>query len=762
MKMTIVVCLLLSAAFAQENPQFVQTESHVPWLTLSFAGQQESFYQFKIANTSSHAVTAFALSTVPIGIDKGQGGFVCDNRCSGIFALGDMARPEIKASASLTQPFAISKVNGGTVVLNAAVFDDQSYAGEETAAAQLVARQIGRQAEYDRIVNAVNFILSTNKNSSDVSKTALIRMKLGGLSSSLDPKMVQTFKLWFPELAGCAQQYAGFMKSAAASEKQQVLDSMDQFAHGNIPGNPSLTQWWQTTQEALASAGCSGCGDVAMNPKRHNLEQNVSVKCQAVPVVFTASLADVGTGNGEEEEAAEVDLGPEDVALLDEGAPTEAGVAESAAEAAEPEVAKAEPPAIPVFRVPKRNMPPPGIPFTPAPDGRGQLLLRMRLPADADDLIYRTFFRDIVTLGDMAFLEEVRWIDGEQVEDNGPRAGGLSKIEISILKKAAYECNEQADELKAKSNDLLKSSVSGYPVGWLLYAPPVPGMRELKDQETAAINKCIARLHGNLGSSFVHLQGFVKKVYGTSPAEIRSARLSDDALYSNYLRYLATLNDLAEVNPRAKKEAALRQQELTKAGLEERDRTLVTQTALEFNKALAALYKIPKGEIAISDRRPFGAISAPAPALQVQTGSVPAPTMAAVQIPIAAISSTTAPMPGLRVSADTPTPTVLGLEAQAPDMPAATMPSGHDIPVGMSAAATPESQEKIKEFRRKADEAKLNLLTGIAQLQAGMSAPVHKKFDDYLHELYSDEMIRRVADFRSQAASTPVSKPEQQ
>lgn len=81
----------------------------------------------------------------------------------------------------------------------------------------------------------------------------------------------------------------------------------------------------------------------------------------------------------------------------------------------------------------------------------------------------------------------------------------------------------------------------------------------------------------------------------------------------------------------------------------------------------------------------------------------------------------------------------------------------------MPVAASPESQDaRVKEFRRKTDEAKLNLLTSIAQLQAGMSAPVYKKFDDYLHELYSDEMIRRVADFRGQAASMPVSKAEQQ
>jgi hypothetical protein len=632
--------------------------------------------------------------------------------------LGDVARPAIKVGSSLRQRVAISRVNGGTLVLNAAVFDDESYEGEETAAAQLVARQIGRQAEYDRIASAINLVLNTNGNNSDAGKTALIRMKLSVLPTRLDAKMVRTFKLWFPELAGCAQQYARLMKSAAASEKQQVLKNMEKFARDNIPGNPSLVQWWQTTQAALASAGCNGCGDQAMHPKRHSSEQNVSAKCQArPPVVFTASLADDGTDNGTEEAAAEVDLGPEDVGLLDEGAPTEANNSEPAEaetseaeameteatepEVAEPEIARAEPLAMPVSREIKNNLPPSGIPFMPAPDGRGQLLRRMEFGAVPDNLIYRAFFRDIVTLGDMAFQEEVRWIDGEQVEDNGPRVGGLGKVEIAILKKAAYECNEEADELKAKSDDLLISSVSGYPVGWLIYAPPIPAMHELKDQETATINKCIVRLRRNLGSSFVRLQGFVKKVYGTSQGEIESVRISDDTLYANYLRYLATLDDLAAVHPPAKKESALRQQDLIREGLGERDRALVAKTALEYNKAVAALYEVPKGEIAIFDRRLSGAISAPSPAVQIQKA----------------------------------------------DMPAAEIPESQDA--------------RTKELKGKADEAQLSLLTGIAQLQAGMSAPVYKKFDAYLHKLYADAMIRRVANFRGEAASTRISQSEQ-
>jgi hypothetical protein len=81
----------------------------------------------------------------------------------------------------------------------------------------------------------------------------------------------------------------------------------------------------------------------------------------------------------------------------------------------------------------------------------------------------------------------------------------------------------------------------------------------------------------------------------------------------------------------------------------------------------------------------------------------------------------------------------------------------------MPVAEAPDSQDaRIKEFRRKADEAKLDLLTGIAQLQAGMNPPVYKKFDDYLHKLYADGMIRKVANCEGRAAGASVSKDKQQ
>jgi hypothetical protein len=41
------------------------------------------------------------------------------------------------------------------------------------------------------------------------------------------------------------------------------------------------------------------------------------------------------------------------------------------------------------------------------------------------------------------------------------------------------------------------------------------------------------------------------------------------------------------------------------------------------------------------------------------------------------------------------------------------------------------------ESQRGMDELRLGLLTDIAQLQAGMSKPVFRKFDDYLHKLYA-------------------------
>ncbi|HVG91398.1 MAG TPA: hypothetical protein VNB54_07895, partial [Alphaproteobacteria bacterium] len=250
MKLMIAMCLLTSVAIGQEASG--PARGVAPSLVINIAGQQANSYDVKVTNRSRHAVTAFALRVAPT-----DGRENCDGPCGLVKVVADNAMPAIKAGESVDLGISSSSMNGGAVVAEAAVFDDESYQGDERAAALLVAQQIGRQAEYDRLIAAVNAIMSTRVD--DVRKTAQIRIKLGELSVRLDPAMVQTFNRWFPELAGCTKRYARFMKAAAKNEKRLVAESMEQFALGAAPGAPSLTQWWSAMQKRLAPFGCSGC-----------------------------------------------------------------------------------------------------------------------------------------------------------------------------------------------------------------------------------------------------------------------------------------------------------------------------------------------------------------------------------------------------------------------------------------------------------------------------------------------------------------------
>ena len=128
----------------------------------------------------------------------------------------------------------------------------------------------------------------------DAHKATQIRSKFGELSVRLDPAMVQTFKRWFPALAGCTKQYARFMKAAATNERRLVAESMEQFAQGKAPGTPSLTQWWSVMQQQFAFFGCNGCAVLAMRPKTPASSQNVGQPCREdiMPILLTASFVD--------------------------------------------------------------------------------------------------------------------------------------------------------------------------------------------------------------------------------------------------------------------------------------------------------------------------------------------------------------------------------------------------------------------------------------------------------------------------------------
>ncbi|HET8889371.1 MAG TPA: hypothetical protein VFQ41_10745 [Candidatus Angelobacter sp.] len=735
MKLTIAMCLLTSMAIGQEAAG--PAHGRVPSLVVNIVGQQASSYDVKVVNRSRHAVTAFALRLG--STDDRQN---CDGSCSRVEMVADNARPAIKAGESVDLGVDASKVNGGAVAAEAAVFDDESYEGDERAAALLVAQQIGRQAEYDRLIVALNVIMATSGN--DVRKIAQMRIKLSELPVRLDPAMVQTFKQWFPELAACTKRYARFMKAAAKNEKRLVAESIDQFAHGAGPG-ASLIQWWSAMQQRLAPFGCNGCAALAMKPKAPASSRNVAQPCRedVAPILLTASLADYGSlVEVEEELAMDADLSEEDEAALDadEVVPDTRMPSRTPARAVEAEPSEktdvpANTPAPPSNPVAAAL--PSGIPLIPAPDGKGYLLGRTDFsdrPAP-DYVMYRAFFRDIASFGDMALYEEVRWdLSGRRLENNGPRAGGLSKAEISTLQQVAADTNRQVGVVFTKKETLLRAKILIYPGWWLLYAPPIPGLRELDVQETQTLDTGIQRLRSILGTaSFARLDGFVRGVYHAKPGKLVLIHLTDDAIYSRFFQYLAVLDELSG-NIAAQQEESKRQNELRLAGLAQKDWILLLKVAKDHQQLSDRLYKpVPRSIQPTEDAEDGQAIEAlaqSAPAPSPTTRAYPAGVVPAAQTTSIGVS---AAMPSLGEALHS-NPVMLN-EPQAGLQ-------GMPVPLG-TLTLTPEAYRKERELKQ--DKLALELMTDVAQLKAGFGEPRFQKFETYLRHLYANAGIETAA-----------------
>jgi hypothetical protein len=720
---------------------------------INIVGQKADSYDVKVFNRSRHAVTAFALRLAP-GDDRQN----CDGPC--VKVVADNARPAIKAGESVDLSIGSSRMNTGIVVAEAAVFDDESYEGDERAAALLVAQQIGRQAEYDRLIVAVNAIMATGAD--DARKSAQIRNKLGELSVQLDPAMAQTFKKWFPELAACTRRYARIMKAAANNEKRMVAERMERFAHGTAAGTPSLTQWWSVMQQRLAPYGCSGCAALAMKPKAPASLRNAAELCRedVTPILLTASLADDGSmAEVEEEMEIDAELSEEDEAALDEESvmpdtrtpsrpPVRAEVVEPPAKTDVPENPPA-PPSIPVAVAL-----PSGIPFVAAPDGKGYLLGRTGfndrpLP---DYVMYRAFFRDIANFGDMALYEEVRWdLSGHRVENSGPRAGGLSKAEISTLQQVAADTNRQVGVVFTKKETLLRAKVLIYPGGWLFYAPPIPGLRELDVQETQTLDTGIQRLRSSLGTaSFARLDSFARSVYHAKPGKLVLIHLSDDAIHTRFFQYLAVLDGITD-SVAARQEETKRQNELRVAGLAEKDWILLLKVAKDYQQLSDRLYNpiqrsIQPTEEAEADGQTIGA---PAPAqvgalaggeVGTLAQSAPAPTMGTMAYPPGAA------LPAVQITrGDSAAMPSLG-EALRSNPVMLNEPQaglrGMPVPLG-TLTLTPEASRK--EWELKHDKLALELMTDVAQLKAGFGEPRFQKFETYLRQLYANAGIETAA-----------------
>jgi hypothetical protein len=265
MKPVIALCLLcVTSAWAQNPPANMVMESSVPAIQVNFVGQDGGFYKFSVKNASEHGVTAFNVRLLPAENKTVAGKLECDNRCGETGELGTKSRPVIAPGGVFPLSYPVNTVTGG-VMVEAVLLDDNTFQGDEHAAARLLAQKIGFQAEHDRILPVVSRIMSDSR-LDDPGKIVQLRQELQWLSVDADPAAIQSFQQKFSNSADCGDTCTQLMQSTATSEKQLVLSKLEQFASEDGANGASLAKWWEETKQNVISFSCDDCAPPTPKP----------------------------------------------------------------------------------------------------------------------------------------------------------------------------------------------------------------------------------------------------------------------------------------------------------------------------------------------------------------------------------------------------------------------------------------------------------------------------------------------------------------
>jgi hypothetical protein len=263
---TLVVCILAVALVpVHSDVSPVRLESSASSIELAFTGQGTdpsigAFYHFAVRNHSSHAVTGFHVYQIPESVQKTDGKYACNDSCTGTSLLGDNADPMIEAGESFDLHIPLEDAaRWPTILLDAAIFDNYTYQGDEKTAARLGVQQIGNQAEFDRVKPLLDAV-AADTSMSDSAKADRLHSELAALSSDVEPQMIQRFNFWFPSLADCDHEFSRSMSGAAAAAKDVVERDLEKYTTGAYSAL-TFAQWIDKTNQYLKRAhiGCAGC-----------------------------------------------------------------------------------------------------------------------------------------------------------------------------------------------------------------------------------------------------------------------------------------------------------------------------------------------------------------------------------------------------------------------------------------------------------------------------------------------------------------------
>lgn len=563
-----------AASWAQSAPSDLLIKSQAPSLKIAFAGQDGPAYKFQVENSAAHTVIGYMIVAAPAGVERAQGKLLCQGQCSGTVALGDRARPVIKAGGSVELTYDAASLAGGAIIVRSALFDDESYEGNELSAAYLVARQIGNQTEYDRIVPLVGSIVFSNA-IQESAKAERILLKVDETPVALTPALVQRFKRQFPDLHDCDHRYARAIKSAAAAERRYVEERVRAFISGRYPAGTSLRTWWTQTQDYLDGLGCSGCSSSPIRAQAARASHTPFRGCgaktkaanqpdagdepEAASDDSSAAADDAMDDDSAFQEASpDVQLGPEDDLGPDDSPDAEANAPEQTLVAsipAPPHKPASEPAPLGSLALPDVTAPRVVPPF---PNVAGYSGFFNILASDRHDPPERRFTHSL-------FTRELH-------------AAGLTEVEAELVSQAADAYSVVNDELIAAILAFHKKYENDF-----FSVPAPPQFRQLYLKTRKVAEAQIRLLRKQLGeSSFSKLDNYVA-VHHTMP---EFPGFSSAQVYEQYFYYLANLDHFAlRDQPEELKEGPRRVREQRAAHLNDQQWNMLVKFAKDYQAA---------------------------------------------------------------------------------------------------------------------------------------------------------------------------------
>ena len=243
----------------------VRLESSASSIELAFTGQGNdpsigAFYHFAVRNHSSHAVTGFHVYQIPDSVQKTDGKYACNGSCAGTSLLGDNTDPMIEPGESFDLHIPLEDAaRWPTILVDAAIFDNYTYQGDEKTAARLGVEQIGNQAEFDRIKPLLDAV-AADTSLNDSAKADRLHSELAALSTDVEPQTIQRFNFWFPGIADCDHEYSRVVGGVATAARDVIERELDKYIAGAY-SSQTFAQWIDKTNLYLKRAhfGCPGC-----------------------------------------------------------------------------------------------------------------------------------------------------------------------------------------------------------------------------------------------------------------------------------------------------------------------------------------------------------------------------------------------------------------------------------------------------------------------------------------------------------------------